>query len=64
MKKYILLFLILPLWIFFAEKSFQRGNGGPKFQKALNAEYLDPKETPLRGDNFKNFKEHPFFRLI
>jgi hypothetical protein len=34
-----------------------------KFQKELNAEYLNPKETPLRGDNFKNFKKHPFFPL-
>ena len=27
-----------------------------KFQQDLNKEYLDPKETPLRDDNFKNFK--------
>ena len=32
-----------------------------KFQNELNAEYRNPKETPLRGDNFNNFKEHPFF---
>ncbi len=32
-----------------------------KFQDDLNEEYLNPKTTPLRGDNFKNFKEHPFF---
>lgn len=32
-----------------------------KFQNELNAEYKNPKETPLRGDNFTNFKEHPFF---
>lgn len=31
------------------------------FQKDLNTEYLNPKATPLRGDNLKNFKEHPFF---
>ncbi|MDO3426597.1 DUF1684 domain-containing protein [Chryseobacterium sp. APV1] len=34
-----------------------------KFQKELNAEYVNPKETPLRGDNFKNFKQHPFFPI-
>ncbi|WP_336718938.1 DUF1684 domain-containing protein [Chryseobacterium mucoviscidosis] len=34
-----------------------------KFQKELNAEYLNPKETPLLGDNFKNFKQHPFFPI-
>lgn len=34
-----------------------------KFQKNLNKEYLNPKESPLRGDNFKNFKAHPFFPI-
>lgn len=34
-----------------------------KFQKDLDKEYLNPKETPLRGDNFKNFKKHPFFPI-
>lgn len=34
-----------------------------KFQSNLNKEYSDPKETPLRGDNFKNFKKHPFFSI-
>lgn len=34
-----------------------------KFQKDLNKEYLNPKESPLRGDNFKNFKAHPFFPI-
>lgn len=34
------------------------------FQKDLNEEYLNPKATPLRGDNLKNFKEHPSFRSI
>lgn len=33
------------------------------FQKTLNSEYLNPKESPLRGENFKNFKEHPFFPI-
>lgn len=31
------------------------------FQRNLNSEYQNSKETPLRGDNFKNFKQHPFF---
>ncbi len=34
-----------------------------KFQKELNAEYKNPKTTPLRGNNFTNFKEHPFFPI-
>ena len=34
-----------------------------KFQKELNAEYKKLKTTPLRGDNFTSFKEHPFFPI-
>ena len=34
-----------------------------KFQKELNAEYKNTKESPLRGDNFTNFKQHPFFPI-
>ena len=34
-----------------------------KFQQDLNTEYKNPKLTPLRGDNFTNFKEHPFFPI-
>ncbi|OWK73349.1 hypothetical protein CBW16_11440 [Flavobacteriaceae bacterium JJC] len=32
-----------------------------KFRSELNKEYKNPKETPLRGDNYTNFKQHPFF---
>ncbi len=63
MKKYILIFLLLPL-LFFSQKTVsQEVLAIKKFQKNLNEEYLNPKTTPLRGDNFKNFKEHPFFPL-
>lgn len=34
-----------------------------KFQKDLNTEYQNPKETPLRSDNLKNFTVHPFFPI-
>lgn len=61
MKRYIVLFLILPLWTFCQKTISNEEKDIQKFQKELNAEYLNPKETPLRGDNFKNFKEHPFF---
>lgn len=33
------------------------------FQNNLNKEYLDKAETPLRGDNFANFKQHHFFPI-
>lgn len=60
MKKYILIFLLLPL-VIFSQKRNKEETEVKKFQQELNAEYLNPKETPLRGDNFTNFKAHPFF---
>ncbi|MCF2221370.1 DUF1684 domain-containing protein [Chryseobacterium sp. PS-8] len=62
MKKYIFIFLLFPLLIF-SQKISKEETEIKKFQKELNAEYLNPKETPLRGDNFKNFKQHPFFPI-
>lgn len=62
MKKYLLIFLFFPLLIF-SQKLSKEESEIKKFQKELNAEYLNPKETPLRGDNFKNFKQHPFFPI-
>lgn len=62
MKKYLLIFLLFPLLIF-SQKLSKEESEIKKFQKELNAEYLNPKETPLRGDNFKNFKQHPFFPI-
>jgi uncharacterized protein (DUF1684 family) len=61
MKKYIVLFLLFPLWAFSQKMVSPEVMEVKKFQEELNAEYLNPKETPLRGDNFTNFKGHPFF---
>ncbi|WP_419868640.1 DUF1684 domain-containing protein [Chryseobacterium sp. CT-SW4] len=61
MKKYSLLFLILPLFVFSQKMVSREITEVRKFQEELNAEYLNPKETPLRGDNFTSFKGHPFF---
>jgi uncharacterized membrane protein len=62
MKPYIAFLLLL-----FPILSFSQKNASPKtiskqetkeikeikkFQKELDEEYLNPKETPLRGDNF------------
>ncbi|MGE8554063.1 MAG: DUF1684 domain-containing protein [Chryseobacterium jejuense] len=63
MKRYILIFLLLPLLVFSQKKVSKEVMEIKKFQKNLDAEYLNPKETPLRGDNFKNFKKHPFFPI-
>lgn len=61
MKKYLIILLLSPLFIFAQKKASKEMSEIKKFQKELNAEYLNPKETPLRGDNFTHFKEHPFF---
>lgn len=60
MKNYLFIFLLFPL-IIFSQKVSKEDLEVKKFQKALNEEYLNPKETPLRGDHFTNFKAHPFF---
>lgn len=73
MKKIILfLWIVLPIFTFsqsiISENKAANNNSKvikeiKKFQKDLNKEYLDPKETPLRDDNFTNFKAHPFFPI-
>ncbi len=60
MKKLSLLFVICSLFLN-AQTKKQNLAAVKKFQKELNAEYLNPKESPLRGDNQANFKKHPFF---
>ncbi|OCA68100.1 hypothetical protein BBI01_19860 [Chryseobacterium artocarpi] len=61
MRKYILIFLFLPLLAFSQKMVSKEVMAVKKFQEELNAEYLDPKTSPLRGDNLSNFKKHPFF---
>ncbi|MFY1047782.1 DUF1684 domain-containing protein [Chryseobacterium sp. GP-SGM7] len=72
MKKIILIILaFFPLFMFSqkAKSSNSLINNSKhikeveKFQADLNKEYLDKKETPLRGDNFINFRQHPFFPI-
>ena len=62
MKKLSFIFLILSLFLN-AQTEKENIASIKKFQKELNTEYLNPKETPLRGDNLKNFKKHPFFPI-
>lgn len=61
MKKHIILFLLFPLMVFSQRIVSGEVMEVKKFQRDLNREYKDPKRTPLRGDNFTNFKGHPFF---
>ena len=62
MKKLVLIFLIASIFGFSQSKENQIAEL-KKFQKELNEGYTNPKETPLRGDNFTNFKQHPFFPI-
>lgn len=61
MKKYIIILLLFPIFVLAQKKASKEIQDIKKFQKTLNAEYLNPKETPLRGENLARFKEHPFF---
>jgi uncharacterized protein (DUF1684 family) len=63
MKKYLIILLLFPVFAFAQKMVSPEVMEVKKFQEELNAEYLNPKETPLRGNNFTNFKEHPFFPL-
>ena len=62
MKKLVLIFLLASIFGFSQSKENQISEI-KKFQKELNEGYTNPKETPLRGDNFTNFKQHPFFPI-
>ena len=62
MKKLLLIFLLISIFGFSQSQKNQISKI-KKFQKELNDGYTNPKETPLRGNNFTNFKEHPFFPI-
>lgn len=62
MKK-LTLYLLLISSFSFAQTEKEQRTEIEKFQTELNKEYINPKETPLRGENYKNFKEHPFFPI-
>ncbi len=63
MKNFILFITIFLCSLSFAQTKRQAIRDIKIFQKNLNKEYLSPKETPLRGSNFNNFKQHPFFPI-
>jgi len=62
MKKISFLFVIFSLFLN-AQTGKENLQSIKKFQKELNAEYLNPKESPLRGENLAKFKKHPFFPI-
>lgn len=61
--KYFSLVLLMVFVFGFSQSTKKQISDIRKFQSDLNAEYQNPKETPLRGDNFTNFKDHPFFPI-
>jgi len=72
MKKFLLILLAVFSVLLFSQtqqKDYSSGKNPKiikeikKFQTNLNKEYHNKKETPLRGDNFTNFKQHPFFPI-
>lgn len=63
MKNVLILIIVLFLNSCVSQSQKEEIGDIQKFQQNLNAEYKNPKETPLRGDNFTNFKEHPFFPI-
>ena len=60
MKKLALLLMLIPA-IAFSQMEKKLISTIRKFQTELNKGYTNKKETPLRGENFRNFKQHPFF---
>lgn len=60
MKKLALLLMLIPA-LAFSQTEKKLISAVRKFQTELNKGYTNKKETPLRGENFRNFKQHPFF---
>ena len=60
-----ILYLFISLFIISCASNTKRKeiSAIEKFQKNLNTEYQNPKETPLRDDNFQKFTVHPFFPI-
>ncbi|WP_300673759.1 DUF1684 domain-containing protein [Soonwooa sp.] len=63
MKYFLLVFAFLGFLNVNAQSTKYWKQSVLEFQKELNREYKTEGESPLRGDNFTNFKEHPFFPI-
>lgn len=62
-RKLVFFMLFLCSAMVFAQSVSKQKKEIQKFQKELNEGYRNANETPLRGENFTNFKEHPFFPI-
>lgn len=57
-------FFLLFIFAFgFSQSKKQQVKQIEKFQKELNDQYRSKENSPLRGSNFDNFLEHPFFPI-
>ncbi len=59
----VLIFLLISYSSCTQEKKQTHTDEIEKFQYELNVHYADKKSSPLKGDDFKNFKELPFFPI-
>ena len=62
MKTINALALLLVFSFGFAQKKFTKADA-QKFQKKINAEYADPKTSPLMAEDLKTFKSLDFFPI-
>jgi uncharacterized protein len=60
MKKFILFLMLFQFGFGFAQSQFSLA-AVEKFQKELNAEYADPKTSPLLPEDLKEFKSLDFY---
>ena len=61
--KYAVLLLTFFFQFGFAQSKKEQILAIEKFQKELNDQYRSKENSPLRGSNFENFKQHPFFSI-
>ena len=61
--KYAVLLLTFFFQFGFAQSKKEQILAIEKFQKELNDQYRSKENSPLRGSNFENFKQHPFFPI-
>jgi len=62
MKKSIILILLVVYNFGYSQKKFNKAEA-EKFQKELNAQYADPKKSPLMEEDLKTFKALDFYPI-
>lgn len=62
MKKSVILILLVVFNFGYSQKKFNKAEA-EKFQKELNAQYADPKRSPLMEEDLKTFKALDFYPI-